>query len=431
MKLNLRDYQQKIINTQLQLHSSLIIAKMGCGKTSATLMTIKLLAEKTKNFNVLITAPLSVAKNVWGQEIEKWDDFKNLDYAIAVGTAAQRQKAIDLRKTITIINHDNLAKIKRFNYDLIVIDESSCFKNASSKRFKALKNVKTRFTLLTGTPVPNSYIELWSQMFLVDRGATLERTITNYKTKYFDYNAYTYELKLKPNAKKYIQKLVKKSCCVVESYKALPKVSYVTNYAELNKQTLQKYNDFKTDLVSEIDDTVLTAANAVVLVNKLLQFSSGAVYDREKNVIAIHDEKLKLLTELIELNANENIIIAYNFQHEKTRIVEQFPNAVDVREPDAVERWNNNKIKILLCHPKSAGHGLNLQNGGFRIFWFGLTWSNELREQMNARILRTGQKNACFIHTLIVKNTIEEKLVQTTDDKATNQIDLIRNLLTR
>jgi superfamily II DNA or RNA helicase len=133
MKLNLRDYQKQIINTQLQLHSSLIIAKMGCGKTSATLMTIKLLAEKTKKFNVLITAPLSVAKNVWGQEIEKWDDFKNLDYAIAVGTAAQRQKAIDLRKTITIINHDNLAKIKRFNYDLIVIDESSCFKNASSQ----------------------------------------------------------------------------------------------------------------------------------------------------------------------------------------------------------------------------------------------------------------------------------------------------------
>ena len=218
-------------------------------------------------------------------------------------------------------------------------------------------------------------------------------------------------------------------CCVVESYAALPKVTYITNVTELDKKTQLAYDKFQTELVSTIDETKLIASNAAILVNKLAQFSSGAIYDSEKNVIHVHDVKINLLKELLE--TNENVIIAYNFKHEKERLLNVFPNAVDVTENDAIERWNANKIKILLCHPRSAGHGLNLQHGGNRIIWFGLTWSNELREQFNARILRTGQKNACFIHTLIVKNTIDEIITTAVKNKSLNQIDLIKNLLTQ
>lgn len=438
-----RDYQTKIINKQKEV-SSFIIAKMGCGKTAATLQTIsKLLAENPKA-KILITAPLAVAKSVWHNEINKWLNFKDLDYSLCLGSEINRIKALNVKATITIINHDNIYWLNTIlkskitgRYNMLVVDESSCFKNPSSKRFKALRNMSRHVkvvTLLTGTPAPNSYLELWSQVFLLDGGKRLGSTFGKYKSKYFtvDYLGYSYTIK--EGAMEEIRNKIRDMCVVVESYASIPSRVDTVIDVQMNAKALVLYKQMKKDYLIKIKESneEITAVNSAVLVNKLAQLANGAIYNEDKQHVIIHDDKLEMLSELINQVEGNNIIVAYNYKHDLIRIKERFKQAVSIKDENAVSRWNNGEIKILLAHPKSAGHGLNLQKGGNVIIWFSPTWSSELNQQFNARLVRQGQESTVLIYTLASVGTIDHDIINSVRNKTSVQsllTNYLKNLL--
>ena len=435
MNLKLRDYQKEIFDKQAE-DKSFIIAKMGAGKTSATLMRISVDLVAGKYKKVLIVAPLAVANNVWGTEIEKWDNFKHLSCAICTGTVKNRLKQLNKKVDILIINNDNLKwlvntlkkDVNKFGF--LVVDESSCFKNGKSARTKALA-VLTKFipkiTLLTGTPVPNSYLDIWSQVFMLDHGSRLEKHITKYRDLYFtqDYFGYTYTIK--KGADKIIQNKIKDLCLVVKNYDNLPKVNYITQSVKMCSKSLKLYAELKKEMILEIADQDITAVNSAVLVNKLQQLSNGAIYNENKDYINVHDKKLEMLEQIID-SCDSNVLVAYMFKHDKYRISERIKGSIDIKEPDAIEKWNNKKIKVLLAHPKSAGHGLNLQEGGNVIIWFCPTYSSELKRQFDARILRQGQEKEVTIYTLICENTVDEKVYNIEESKNNVQNILISYL---
>lgn len=437
MNFTARKYQKNIINKQKD-YSSFIIAKMGAGKTSATLYTISEGLANREFSNVLIIAPKIVALNVWSSEINKWDDFKHLDYSICVGTKPQRIKAINNNSSITVINHDNLDWLfKHLNdnrldfYDFLVVDESSCFKSSKTRRFKSLKHFNKKAkkrTLLTGTPIPNSYLDIWSQIFILDNGKRLLKNMTAFKSEYFhaDYMGYSFELK--STSKKIIDDKISDLCVVVENYKSLTNKIDIINKVTLPTNKLKVYNKMKREFLINLKDEDITACNSAVLVNKLQQLSNGAIYNEEKDVIMLHDEKLQMLTELIDQVSDENVIVAYNFKHDYSRIKSAFKHAVDVKDKNAVDNWNNGKIKLLLIHPKSASHGLNLQNGGNRIIWFSPTYSSESKLQLDSRLHRQGQTKTVFVHTIVCENTVDIDILKVLDNKINVQNVLINYL---
>jgi len=434
MNFTPRDYQGRIIDHIKTRNESFILAQLGSGKTAATLESFKAVKPK----RVLIIAPLRVARNTWPDEIKKWDNFSKYTYAVAVGTPKQRTSAVMGNASIVIINQENVVWLidnfwDKLNFDMVVIDESSAYKNSSSKRFKALKKLKDkgkvrRWVLLTATPTPNNLMEAWSQMYLLDKGERLGKAFHNFKNRYFvsDYMGFKWEPR--PNSEVFIRQKIAELAIVVENYDGLPDRVDLIETVELPKRARDTYEQLVKDQLVELEHTDITAINAAVLVGKLQQMASGAIYTDDKDYEIYHDAKLDALADLLDQAEGENVLLAYNYRHEFDRIKAKYPHAVSIKDKNAIERWNKGQIKLLVAHPASAAHGLNLQDGGRRIIWYSPTWSNELKLQFDARLHRQGQKDHVFIHTICADSTIDDEIVQAVSSKRTAQDVLLASV---
>lgn len=424
---------------------------MGLGKTVTTLTALDELLNDTFDITsgkILVIAPLRVAEHTWSTECRKWDHLKRLKISRVIGSEKQRLRALKEKADIYVINRENLVWLvdalgKSWQFDTVIVDELSSFKNSKSKRFRALKKVTPlfdRFIGLTGTPAPRSLLDLWPQLYLMDRGQRLGKTYTSYKDRYFTpgwHNGYVvYEWNLRPGAEEQIQEAIKDICMSLkaEDWLKLPERVNVMHELELGEGLMRQYRKFEREKLIELEsEEALIASNAGVLAGKLTQFTSGAIYKEDKTYLSVHDVKLAALEDLVEASNGQPILIFYNFQHDKARIKDRL-KAYDVREIKSeadVEDWNDGKIEILLAHPAAMGHGLNMQEGGHIIIWFSLTWDLELYQQANARLHRQGQKKSVLIHHLIAKGTIDEDIIKKLTDKAAQQDDLIEAVKAR
>ena len=443
-KFNARPYQTLAIKKIIENPAVCLMLDMGMGKTVATLTAIQeLIYNRFEVQKVLVIAPLRVAETTWLDECATWEHL-DLKIVPVLGALNKRISALKTNADVYVINRENVSWLadyygKDFPFDMVVIDESSSFKNSQSKRFKSLRKVRPlikRVVELTGTPAPNSLMDLWSQIFLLDRGERLGRTIGEYRRKYFDEGMKSghivYNWNLKKGADKVIHKKIADLCVSMKSedYLTLPPV--INNFVKipLDNAVQKLYLQFTKELVAEIDGQDLVASTAAVLANKLLQFANGAVYDSDDNVAEIHSAKLDALAEIRE-TVNQSLLIFYWFKHDLARLQEKFPDAVTLKSADDIKKWNAGKISMLLVHPASAGHGLNLQYGGNVIIWFSLTWSLELYQQANKRLHRIGQDKPVVIHHLIAQNTIDENVVRVLSDKNARQNDLLNALKQR
>lgn len=440
---NLHAYQRTAVEHIKEHPESALFLDMGLGKTVSTLTAIVDLINFFEVSKVLIVAPKRVAEMTWGDEVENWQHLNGLRVSVIKGTAKQREAAARADADIYTVSRDNLVWLlqmwggSKVPYDMIVLDELSSFKNHQSKRFKAAKIIRrscNRVVGLTGTPAPNGLIDLWAQMYLVDGGVRLGKTITDYRANYFRPGAQNggiiYEYKPLPTTENVLSE---KIADITLSMKALdfldmPELTYINNYVELSPKVKKQYDKFEEDQVLQLmQEEEITALSAAALSNKLLQFAGGAIYDADRQVHGVHNEKIETLVEMIEAANGSPVLVAYNFQHEKDRILGALKDygAEALEGVDSVRRWNNGEIPVLVTHPASAGHGLNMQKGGNRIIWFGVTWSLELYQQFNARLWRQGQRNGVFVHHIVARGTIDEKVIAALSGKAATQDGLM------
>lgn len=446
-------YQHYVYRFGLERHRSAWFLDMGLGKTVIALTLADYLVNEVESVKkVLVIAPLRVAENTWSSEAKKWKHTSSLRTSLVLGTQAQRIKALEADADIYIINRENTRWLvehydrQDFPFDWIIIDESSSFKNSSSQRWKYLRRVafkSERITLLTGTPAPNGYMDLWSQIFLIDRGERLGKSKTAYRDRFFEVDPSTIfsgypKFILRKGAKEKIDSLISDICVSMKSedYLTLPPVMYNTVYGYFTPKLQQAYKDFKRDRVMEFIDSglELTADNAQALSMKLLQWCNGSVYITddvgERSVQHIHDIKLDLLEEIIEGSEGQNILVAYNFQFDADAIEQRF-KSYGVRRLKSAEDerdWNDGKIRILLAHPQSGAYGLNLQFGGHIIVWFGVMWNLELYLQFNKRLPRQGQEHTVIIHHLIINGTEDERPLLALSEKDNVQKSLLEAL---
>lgn len=413
-----------------------VLLDMGLGKSIITLSAINDLCLDTFEVQkVLVIAPLRVARDTWKTEIEKWDHLKYLKYSVAVGTETERKSALQKPANLYIINRENVGWLIEesgipFDYDMVVIDELSSFKNHKAKRFKSLMKVRpsvSRMVGLTGTPSSNGLMDLWAEFKLLDMGKRLGRFITHYRDEFFVPDKHNgqviFSYKPKENAEEKIYRRISDITISMKSTDYLKMPECIINEVEVNlsEKEIKMYNTLKEDLVLSIANKEIDAVNAGALSNKLSQMANGAIYDENKQVIEIHDRKLDALEDLIEQANGKPVLVAYWFKHDLVRIRKRF----DIREikssKDIVD-WNNGKIPIAVIHPASAGHGLNIQDGGSTLIWFGLTWSLELYLQTIARLWRQGQKSkTVIIHHIIAKGTTDEKIMEALRKKEITQ----------
>jgi SNF2 family DNA or RNA helicase len=416
-----------------------VLLDMGLGKSVITLSAIfDLTLDSFLVRKVLVIAPLRVARDTWPAEIEKWDHLKGLNYTVAVGTVAQRKRALMKRAQVYIINRENIEwLISRsgisFDFDMVVIDELSSFKSHQAKRFKSLLKVRPqvkRIVGLTGTPSSNGLMDLWAEYRLLDMGQRLGRFIGRYREDYFvpdkRNQQVIFSYKPKPGAEEAIYRLISDITISMKGsdYLKLPELVINEVPMKLSEKEMKTLDTMKRDLITTVKGEEITAANAAALSGKLLQMANGAVYDDQGVVIHIHDRKLDALEDLIEAANGKPVLIAYWFKHDLSRIQKRFEVEV-LSTRDSIKRWNDGEIPIAVIHPASAGHGLNLQAGGSTLVWFGLTWSLELYQQTNARLWRQGQNETVVIHHLIAKGTIDERVMKALNDKNNTQAALI------
>ena len=439
------DYQKFATDFILQHPISAVILFLGAGKTVITLTAIEeLLYDRFEVSKVLIVAPLRVAKVTWKDEITKWDHLQNLSFAVAVGSEKERMDALKQNADITIINRENLqwliekSKIP-FEYDMVVLDELSSFKSWQSKRFRAFMKVRPkvkRVVGLTGTPAPNSLMDLFAEFKCLDMGQRLGRFITQYRTGYFMPDKMNgqivYSYKLLPGAE---DRIYSKISDITISMKAMDHLKMPELLSErypvyMDEDETAKYESMKHDLILPYqDEDDITAANAAALSGKLCQMANGAVYSDNGEVVHIHDRKLDALEDLIEATQGP-LLLCYWYKHDLTRIIkrlDQLKVSYDrISSEDSIRKWNEGKYQVGLIHPASAGHGLNLQQGGNVIVWFGLTWSLELYEQTNARLWRQGQQaGAVVVQHIVTAGTIDERILEAISHKEKGQNALI------
>lgn len=418
---------------------SAVFLECGLGKTIVTLTAINdIMFDYFDAGKVLVICPLRIGLNVWKQECKKWEHTKNIRCSIAIGSEKERLKALKEKSDIYIINRENVDWLINksgmpFNYDMIVVDELSSFKSHRSKRFKALMKVRPkikRIVGLTGTPSPNSLMDLWAEFRLLDMGERLGRFIGQYREIYFKPDKRNgpiiYSYKPLPFAEDAIYEKISDITVSMkaEDYLKMPEKINNEVFVNLSSKERDIYETLKKDLVVSIKDKDIDAVNAAALSNKLLQMASGSVYDEDKNMIHIHDRKLDALEDLIEGANGKPVLIAYWYKSDLKRIKDRF----DVRELKTskdFKEWNQGKIPVAIIHPASAGHGLNLQAGGSTLVWFSLTWSLELYEQTNARLYRQGQKETVVIHHILAKDTIDEDVMKALKNKNKTQAALI------
>lgn len=439
MKYKPHSYQEYAIR-YIETHPiSALLIDMGLGKTSITLTAIRnLLFDSFEVCKVLVIAPLRVAKNTWTDEIKKWEHLSTLTYSLIIGNENERLSALNEQTDIYIINRENVDWLVnksgyKFDFDMVVIDELSSFKNHQSKRFKSLMKVRPlvkRIVGLTGTPSSNGLMDLFAEFKILDMGKRLGYFIGQYRNTYFKpdkmNDPIVYSYKPLPNAENAIYEKISDITVSMKAneYLKMPELLTSNYVVELSNSEKKQYDKMKKSLVLEITDGEITASNAASLSNKLCQLSNGAIYDDEQNIVEIHDRKLETLEDIIESMNGKPLLIAYWYRHDLERIKSRF-SVREIKTSEDISDWNDGKIPVALIHPASAGHGLNLQNGGSTLVWFGLTWSLELYQQTNARLYRQGQKNAVVIQHIITKGTIDEQILKALQKKNKTQADLI------
>lgn len=423
---------------------------MGLGKTVITLDAINTLRyDRWAVQRVLIIAPKKVAEGTWTKEAQKWEHLRHLRISAVLGSQQKRLRALATPADIYVINRDNVAWLvdyfkNAWPFDMVVLDESSSFKNSQSKRFKALKLVRSRINRLvelTGTPASNGLIDLWAQIFLLDGGARLGRTLGQYRERFFDPDKRSrtqiFSYTPKDGSMEYIQQAIGDICVSMkaEDYLNLPDRMFDDVPVVLDDKARKAYRQLERDLLLELDEGQITAASTGVLTGKLLQLCNGAVYDSEKRPLAIHNCKVEAFLEVLEQLNGQHCLVFYNFQHDRDRLLaalEPLGLRVRVYQSTADEdAWNAGEIDVLLAHPASCAHGLNLQNGGHHIVWFGLTWSLEQYEQANKRLHRQGQRHPVIVHHLVVQGGMDEDVIESLRTKGDTQEALMDALKAR
>ena len=439
-RTQLHPYQKELISKASTIPNLGLLLPPGLGKTTTTLTII---AEQMQG-KTLIIAPKRVAETVWDAEVKKWDHLKHLRVSKIMGSPSARMSGLNADADIYLINLENVAWLcgvsDKLVFTNLVIDESSRFKDPSTKRFKALKKHLKGFSrriILTGTPTPQGVADLWSQVGILDLGARLETSLTKFRDKYLQpdqFNRHTrvvYSWKPKSGAAKAIQDKVSDICFSLkaEDYLQLPELTSLYHKVEIDKNVREKYEQLKKDMVVDIKKEKITAPTAAALANKLLQFTSGAVYNEDGETHEVHRSKLEYLESIMEESSSPTLVF-YHFKHSLQRLRLQFPQAV-VLDDDNIEAWRRGEIRMLLAHPQSGGIGLNLQcNVGdtAQTVWFDLPWSSENYIQANARIYRQGQEKPVIIHHLIVSNSVDERVVDVLQGKITLQDAILESL---
>lgn len=422
---------------------------MGLGKTVITLTAVnELIYNRFEVGKVLVIAPKKVAESTWSTEAKKWGHLKHLRVSKILGTVSQRIRGLNTPADIYVINRENVPWLVDYDsnawrFDMVVVDELSSFKSNKAQRFKSLCYVRqhiSRFVGLTGTPASNGLTDLWAQVYLLDGGERLGKKITHFRTRYCECETHgghftTYSMK--PGAEESIKAAISDICVSMkaEDYLRLPDCITVDVPVLLDAKAKKQYEKFEKDMLLQIDENTLDAGTAAVLNGKLLQFANGAVYNENKTAVEVHSCKLDVLAELIEGLNGQHALLFYNFQHDLTRITDRFAKSGlvirQLKTDKDQQDWNDGKIDILLAHPASAGYGLNLQQGGHHIIWFGLNWSLELYEQANKRLHRQGQREAVIVHRLITQGTRDVDVAAALEGKSDVQNALLEALKAR
>ena len=431
------DYQKYAQNFIMDNPTAAVFLDMGLGKTVITLSAIwELTLDRFDISKTLVIAPLRVARDTWPNELKKWQHLKGLKMSVIVGNAKERIAALNAKADIYVVNRENvewLVENGKWDFDMVVIDELSSFKNGKAKRFKALRKVRPfvqRIVGLTGTPSPNGLMDLWAEIGILDMGKRLGRYISHFRNEYFvpdkRNQMIVFSYKPKPDAEDAIYNQISDICISMKAADYLKMPELTNNIVEVKMEDKEKaiYKKLKDEMVLDLPSGEIDAKNAAGLTNKLLQMANGAVYAEGGKAVHIHDKKLDALEDLIEAANGKPVLVAYWFKHDIERLQKRF--AIRKLETSAdFEEWNKGEIPVAAIHPASAGHGLNLQAGGSALIWFGLTWSLELYQQTNARLWRQGQKQAVVIHHIVTKGTIDERILKALKNKNMTQVSLI------
>ena len=446
MRYEPHNYQKYVTQYILDHPVSAVFLEMGLGKTVSTLTAIfDLCLDSFLIRKVLVIAPKRVAAHTWPSEIKKWDHLNGLTYSVVVGTERERKVALFRQADVYIINRENVTWLIEqsrmlFDYDMVVIDELSSFKSHQAKRFRSLMKVRPRvkwITGLTGTPAPNSMMDLWAEFRLLDMGKRLGRFLSHYRNLYFipdkRNGSIIYSYRPVKGAEERIYDRISDITISMKSADYLQMPECVMNEVPvyLSEKERKVYDSFRKTMVAEVEGKELDALNAASLSGKLMQMANGAIYAEDREVLHIHDRKLDALEDLIEGQNGKPVLIAFWFNHDRDRIRQRFGDVREIKTARDIDDWNNGEIPVAIIHPASAGHGLNLQAGGSTLIWFGLTWSLELYQQCNARLHRQGQKDTVVIHHIIAKDTIDEDILKALQRKEKGQDSLINAVKAR
>lgn len=445
-----RPYQRYAIGQILDKPYIALMLDMGLGKTVTALTAIKLLMYSYQSVSrVLVIAPLRVADVTWKDECLAWEHLKDMKCSKVLGSEKKRLEALDADADLYIINRENVPWLvghykSKWPFDMVVIDESSSFKNPTAQRFRALRKVRPkikRLVELTGTPTPNGLMDLWSQIYLLDMGERLGPNITSYRNTYFSpgygNGHVTYYWNLLPGADRLIYQKVSDICVSMKSedYITLPEMVYNRVPVKLPETAYERYRQLERENVCKLEENTVAALSAAAVSNKLLQLASGFAYteteEGEPITLDLHTEKLKALQDIAEQEEHKSLLVFYWFKADLDRLKATFKKARELKTADDVADWNAGKIPMLLAHPAAAGHGLNLQFGGSIIVWYGLTWSLELYQQANKRLHRSGQTHTVIIHHLIATGTIDEDVMSALEGKKQGQDAMLEAIKAR
>lgn len=440
------EYQQYATDFIIKNPTAAVFLEMGLGKSVIALTAIlELCLERFEISQVLVIAPLRVARDTWPAEIQKWDHLKDLTYSVAVGTANERRAALRQKTFVHIINRENVQWLIEdscipWQYDMVVIDELSSFKSHQSKRFKSLMRARPgvrRMVGLTGTPSSNGLMDLWSEFRVLDMGKRLGRFITHYREQFFEPDRrngmQVFSYRPRAGAEREIYRRIGDITISMRSadYLKMPECVMNTVPVKLNSTEFEVYEEMESKMVTELDGVEIDAVNAAALTGKLCQLANGAIYTPDGNTVFFHERKLDALEDLIEGANGKPVLVAYWYKHDLARIQERF-KVRELKSSKDITDWNAGKIPVAVIHPASAGHGLNLQAGGSTLIWFGLTWSLKLYQQTNARLWRQGQQaETVVIHHIITRGTVDEDVMQSLSEKDRSQASLMRAVRAR
>lgn len=445
MQFQPHDYQTIAMDWIRERPYAGLFLDMGMGKTAVALTVAnELLYDSFEIRKVLVIAPKKVAEDTWSRETVKWDHLRHLRISKVLGSEKERIAGLARSADIYVINRENVVWLvdrlgTDWDFDMVIVDELSSFKNHRAKRFRALRKVRPlvkRLVGLTGTPVPNGYMDLWAQVYLLDRGERLGKTITQYRNQYF-YSVMLpgFQLyKLRAGAEDEINERVADICLSMKAkdYLKMEEPLRIDVPVVLSGREMARYRTMERDAVLEVLEHEIVGVNAAAVTTKLSQMANGAVYDDRGQVVHIHDQKLERLAELIEEANGRSVLVFYSFKHDRDRIKQHLKTeARELQTPQDIEDWNAGQIPILLAHPASCGHGLNLQGGGSIIIWFGLPWSLELYQQANARLHRQGQAEGVVIYHLIAEGTVDEEVLRVLQGKGRTQEEFLEAIKAR